>query len=275
LVIGGISFDHFGDLAKESVRTIHKSKEDATKRHLAIQLSTSDSHGLYKNMPIKYQGQQIGKVTGLRFNDDLSRLQADAELDFPYYRNFARSGSLYWQETASISLSEVKNLDTLVKGDFINALPGKGKPSQQFSLHKQAPNTDSEALHIWLSSSHFGSLKVGSPVLYKQYPVGYVDDAKLAVDGSKIMARLNIDSAYRHLVRENSVFWNASGVDVKLGLGGANIRLDSMETLLTGGIAFATPEEEPLAKPANDQDKFDLQSIYDEKWLQWSPSIEP
>ncbi|WP_221073764.1 MlaD family protein [Agarivorans aestuarii] len=275
LVMGGISFDHFDDLAKESVRTIHKSKEDATKRHLAIQLSTNDSHGLYKNMPIKYQGQQIGKVTGLRFNDDLSRLQADAELDFPYYRNFARSGSLYWQETASISLSEVKNLDTLVKGDFINALPGKGKPSQQFSLHKQAPNTDSEALHIWLSSSHFGSLKVGSPVLYKQYPVGYVDDAKLAMDGSKIMARLNIDSAYRHLVRENSVFWNASGVDVKLGLGGANIRLDSMETLLTGGIAFATPEEEPLAKPANDQDKFDLQPIYDEKWLQWSPSIDP
>ncbi|GAD03564.1 MlaD family protein [Agarivorans albus] len=275
LVMGGISFDHFEELAKESIRTVHKTKQDATKRHLAISLTTNDSHGLYNNMPIKYQGQQIGKVTNLQFNDSLSELQADAELDFPFYRNFARSGALYWQETASISLSEVKNLDTLVKGDFINALPGKGKPSQQFVLQKQAPNTDTNALQIWLSSSHFGSLKVGSPVLYKQYQVGFVDDAKLAMDGSKILARLNINSAYRHLVRENSVFWNASGVDVKLGLGGANIRLDSMETLLTGGIAFATPDEEPTAKPAKDQDKYELQPIYDEKWLQWSPSIEP
>ncbi|MDO6685997.1 MULTISPECIES: PqiB family protein [unclassified Agarivorans] len=275
LVLGGISFDQFDELAKETQRTIYKSKQLATKRHLNIALSTQDSHGIYNNMPIKYQGQQIGKITQLRFSEDLSTLTASAELDFPYYRNFARSGSLYWQESASISLSEVKNLDTLVKGDFINALPGKGKPLQTFKLLKEVPNTDKGSLHVWLSSSHFGSLKIGSPVLYKQYKVGTVDKAKLELDGSKILARLNIDSNYRHLVRANSVFWNASGVDVKLGLGGADIRLDSMETLLTGGIAFATPETTPLAELANDNDKYQLQSTYDEKWLQWSPSIQP
>ncbi|MGY5453472.1 MlaD family protein [Agarivorans sp. MS3-6] len=275
IVLGGVSFDQFEELGKEGTRQIYQNKQQATKRHLAITLSTKNSNGLRKNMPIKYQGQQIGKVVDLSFNDDLSELQAFAELDYPYYRNFARTGSVYWQESASISLTEIKNVDTLIKGDFINALPGKGQPLQQFNLLKQAPNSDKNALHIWLSSSHFGSLKIGSPVLYKQYQVGTVDDAKLANDGSKILARLSIQSKYRHLVRTNSVFWNASGMDVKLGLGGANIRLDSVETLLSGGIAFATPQEEPYAEVAMSEDKFDLQPTYDEKWLQWSPSIQP
>ncbi len=275
LVMGGVSFDNFDELAKESIPTLYRSKQDATRRHLAIELSTNNSEGIYANMPIKYKGQQIGKIDSLRFSEDLKTLYAKADLDFPYYRDFARAGSRYWQESASISLSSVKNLDTLVKGDFINALPGKGKPTLNFPLFQQAPESDQNSLHLWLSSRHFGSLKIGSPVLYKQFQVGKVDDAKLAADGSQILARLSITSEYRHLVRQNSVFWNASGVDLKFGLGGADIRLDSVETLLTGGIAFATPDDKPYASAAQDQDKFELQSTYEEKWLQWSPSIEP
>ncbi|WP_432453049.1 MlaD family protein [Agarivorans sp. QJM3NY_29] len=275
LMIGGISVDQFDQLAKETQRIVHKDKQSATKRQLTIKLHSQDAQGLRRHMPIKYQGQQIGRIVDLSFDDSLSGLTATAELDYPYYRNFARTGSLYWQESAQLSLSSVKNLDTLVKGDFISALPGKGQPRLEFSLHKQQPNTDRKALIVWLSASHFGSLKVGSPVLYKQYQVGKVDAAKLSLDGSKIMARLKINSKYRHLVRANSLFWNASGIDVKLGLSGADIRVDSMETLLSGGIAFATPDKLPLAKAAANEDKFELQSTYDEKWLQWSPSIQP
>jgi paraquat-inducible protein B len=53
------------------------------------------------------------------------------------------------------------------------------------------------------------------------------------------------DAARRldQLVRKGSHFWNASGVSFELGAQGVQVRLESLQALLSGGIAFDTPDD--------------------------------
>ena len=85
---------------------------------------------------------------------------------------------------------------------------------------------------------------------------------------------INIESRYAGLVRENSVFWNSSGIAVKFGLfSGATIRSKSIESLLEGGIAFATPDSSPLAPQVTSGMVFPLRQNVEQSWLDWTPSI--
>ncbi|HEX3345660.1 MAG TPA: MlaD family protein, partial [Polyangiaceae bacterium] len=62
------------------------------------------------------------------------------------------------------------------------------------------------------------------------------------------------------LVHEQTRFWNASGLSVTTGPEGVRIELESIQTLLSGGIAFETPEAP--SDPAGESTRFEL---YDDK----------
>jgi paraquat-inducible protein B len=47
-----------------------------------------------------------------------------------------------------------------------------------------------------------------------------------------------------------------------------------MESILAGGIAFATPEGKEMGSPVNPDHHFVLQAKIDEDWLTWKPKIE-
>jgi len=74
------------------------------------------------------------------------------------------------------------------------------------------------------------------------------------------------------LVRMNSRFWNASGIDFHLGLfSDAKISAESAQTLISGGIAFATPPD--LQNAATIVAIFSLNEKSDAKWEKRSPAI--
>ena len=50
-------------------------------------------------------------------------------------------------------------------------------------------------------------------------------------------------------VHDETRFWNASGVSVKLGGNGVEVQLESLRAMLLGGIAFDTPAEAATALP--------------------------
>jgi paraquat-inducible protein B len=68
--------------------------------------------------------------------------------------------------------------------------------------------------------------------------VGY----RLGNPADHVVILLTINNHYASLITPDTRFWNASGIDVDIGLfSGAKIHAESMESLLAGGIAFATP----------------------------------
>ena len=74
-------------------------------------------------------------------------------------------------------------------------------------------------------------------------------------------------------MRANSRFWIASGFQVDGGIfSGVSLKLDSIRTLASGGIAFATPEKEtgPVAKSDS---VFPIEEKPETEWESWSPRI--
>ena len=50
-----------------------------------------------------------------------------------------------------------------------------------------------------------------------------------------------VAAPHDQLVRANSRFWNASGIELSLGADGVEVSIESLQALLAGGIAFDTP----------------------------------
>jgi len=108
-------------------------------------------------------------------------------------------------------------------------------------------------------------------VLYRGVPVGRVLRSELADDARHVEVSLQIDSQFAPLVRTNSVFWNASGASADFGLSGLHLHMDSLESVLAGAIAFATPN--PPGPLAEDGAVFGLAQEAKDSWRKWSPEI--
>ena len=77
---------------------------------------------------------------------------------------------------------------------------------------------------------------------------------------------------YAPLVRVDSKFWNAGGINAHLGLfSGLDISAQSARTLVSGGLAFATPET--YGPQATNGTIFVLNDKEDKAWEDWNPNI--
>lgn len=172
-------------------------------------------------------------------------------------------------------MDTVAGLGTVVTGPQIELLPGTGKPKREFLGRASPPvQPEHEGLKIVLLFSQLGSLKIGSPVFYRGFDVGAVQDIRLGPDATSVNVRVSVRKRYARLVREGSKFWNVSGVDVRVGLfRGMEIRMESLGPLVAGGVAFSTPEDTDDA-PARDGAVFRLYDEPKKEWLEWNPKIE-
>jgi paraquat-inducible protein B len=117
-------------------------------------------------------------------------------------------------------------------------------------------------------------VRVGNPVLYRQIKVGKVIGIDLSATADQVNIFINIAKRYAPLVSEKSQFWNTSGINIEAGIfSGINIDSESIETLIAGGIAFATPsiDESDETKPL--PTSFMLHQDLDKDWLEWQPKI--
>ena len=95
--------------------------------------------------------------------------------------------------------------------------------------------------NISLRSDNPGSLHKGSPVYFKQFPVGQIDSIELSEDFLSVEIKAFIEAPYDQLINQNSNFWNVSGITAELSANGISVQLQSLESLISGGIAFDSP----------------------------------
>jgi paraquat-inducible protein B len=116
-------------------------------------------------------------------------------------------------------------------------------------------------------------LRPGSPVYYRGIEVGTVQDIRLSSNAVAAEIHLFIRQRYARLVRSGSRFWNVSGVDVNVGLfRGVEVNVESLRSLVLGGVAFATPID-PKAEPVRNGTVFNLYEKPEKEWLDWAPAI--
>ncbi|MGZ2837999.1 hypothetical protein, partial [Pseudomonas aeruginosa] len=51
---------------------------------------------------------------------------------------------------------------------------------------------------------------------------------------------VHIEPEYAHLVNTSTRFWNSSGITLTGNLSGVQVKSESLQTLITGGISFDT-----------------------------------
>lgn len=194
---------------------------------------------------IKYRNVQVGKVTAVTFDKDLSRVVVTAELH-PTMRDYLHDKTRFWIVTARLAAGEVSGLETLLSGAYIAMDPTReGKPARIFRGLDKAPviTGNVPGTRFELEAESLGSIEVGSPVYYRKIRVGRVEEYHLKEDGSGILFKIFVETPYDELVRRNTRFWNASGVEVNMDATGFRFRTESLVSVLIGGIAFDTPRD--------------------------------
>jgi paraquat-inducible protein B len=223
--------------------------------------------------PIKYRGVQIGEVTGVQLSEDHKQAVVKARLH-ESARAIATDGAMFWIVRPQIGLNEVTGLSTVLSGPEIQVLPGKGEtPLAEFKGLDDPPTGLGVAgLRLVLRAERPKGVRVNTPVNYRGVEVGTVQRIELAPNAASADMHILIYTRFAPLVRAGSAFWNSSGVKAEGGiLKGIEVEIESLRTLYTGAIEFATPSEKaPRVKPGT---VFFLYDKPKEEWLDWSPRI--
>jgi len=281
LMAGGIAFDT--PLAKAPLEKrvprfrLFTSKEEATQKGEIITIRVDRADGLSTGTPIRFKGLDVGKIEDVDLSDDLQSVLLTARINEVPER-IARVGSQFWVVKPELGLLKTANLETLVTGKYIEVQPASKSlgPQKNFVALPNPPETAKQeaGLSLVLSAPRRGSLKPGVPVTYREIAVGKVTGYELGQTADRVLIRILIEPKYAPLVHSGTRFWNTSGFDFDVGLfRGATVRTESLETMIQGGVAFATPDGERMGSPARPEQTFALFDKFEDEWLTWAPKI--
>jgi paraquat-inducible protein B len=209
----------------------------------AISVRFENAEGLEAGKTkVKYKNVDIGVVESVRLLPDLSGIVMRAAMArdaAPHLRENTR----FWVVKPRLSAGGVSGLGTLVSGAYVEMDPGPGDPQRSFIGLETPPvvRANVAGSEYILTADRLGSLTPGSPVSYRGLVAGEVLGYELAGDKRTVDIYVFVREPYDRLVRNDTRFWNASGIDLAIGAEGVNVMTDSLQAILTGGIAFDTP----------------------------------
>ena len=209
---------------------------------------------------VKVLSVNVGKVIDVELDSGKNRVRVTARLDLEA-QDLLREDSQFWVVKPRVDRSGISGLSTLLSGSFIQLNPGKAqKLKKVFTVLNDPPVTaaDVPGLRLTLSGRGVKVLSVGDPVLYQNFEVGRVEKAEFNPEQRQMNYRLFIQRPYDRLVTVNSRFWVASGVQLAVSADGIKLNTGSMESMLSGGIAFGVPDNMPMGDQVSDQTGFTL-----------------
>ena len=238
-----------------------------------ITISFNNGEGLKPGeTPVSHLGVPIGKVKDIDLSDDKKQVLVHVTL-MRSQLAFAEKGAIFWIVRPQISTQAISGLGTVLSGPFIDAIPGNGEMQSEFVGFNTPPVTTEPGLRIVLRASRVDRLPADAPVYYKGVQVGSVETVDLDPQGDSVDVHVFIQKRYSPLVMSNTQFWIISGVDVKGGIfSGLQMKVESLRSLLSGGIGFATPDKD-MGQPAQEGSAFILHDEEKKDWDQWSPKI--
>ncbi|MEO5330946.1 MAG: MlaD family protein [Magnetococcus sp. YQC-5] len=208
---------------------------------------------------IKHKSVSVGVVESVALSPDFTEVRIHASLVKGTER-FLTSGTRFWVVRPQMNLREISGLGTLVAGAHIEMEPGQGSEQRTFKGVESPPlvRMDVPGSRYVIESNTLGSLDKGSPVYFRDIPVGQVLGYELMPDMKGVVLPVFIQEPYNQLIKSNTRFWETSGVDLVVDAQGFRLKSSSLTRLLMGGITFSTPETLEPGKPASETTRFTL-----------------
>ena len=223
--------------------------QNITHKNVSISIHFSNAESIIVDKTkIRYKGVIVGTVMKIEL-DEVDGVNVIAEIE-SHAVFLLKQKSQFWLVSPKASLTSITGLDTLFSGSYINLLPGEGEETTNFVATTEQPITiPDNALLINLRSDNAASINVGTPIFFKKIQVGEIARVRLDKSGQYVNIQAFIESKYSELVKKESKFWNISGLNANISQAGIDFKLDSLTTLIAGGITFNSPDSPNSASP--------------------------
>lgn len=210
---------------------------------------------------VRCRSVRVGVVKTVKLTDDLNGVLVTVELD-PDSTGLLRNGTHFWVVRPRVSTTDISGLGTLLTGAYIELDPGpsNGPACNDFKGLETPPATNRNipGLRLVLTAEEAGSLGAGSSIYYHGLEVGRIESRKLDAEGKFVTYDAFIRTEFSHLVKQNTRFWNTSGIDISVGADGLKLRTPSFQAMVAGGASFGIPEGFTPGKLVNDGKSFTL-----------------
>jgi paraquat-inducible protein B len=226
-----------------------------SRRGPTITISFDSGAGLQAGQSqLKFKDVVMGTVKSIAVAPDLTKVLVTIETTREA-EPLLTDKTVFWIVKPQLFAGTVSGLDTLLSGSYIGMMPSlqKGKPQRSFVGSPDPPilQTEVPGTTFMLESDKIGAISLGSPIFYRGLNVGAVLGWDLGDMARHVTIHAFVRAPFDKYVHEDSLFWNASGVSLKLGSNGVDVRMESLKALLLGGIAFETRPNTraPVGKP--------------------------
>ena len=219
-----------------------------SKQGPTIRISFDSGEGLQAGQSqLKFKDIVFGTVKSLELASDHTHVVVTVATTHEA-KPLLTDQTIFWVVKPRLFAGNVSGLETLLSGSYIGMLPGEagGKAQHRFVGHEDPPILLANVPgHTFvLKAKKLGSISLGSPVFYRDLSVGEVLGWDIADMAEYVTIRAFVRAPYDSYVHDETRFWNASGVSVKLAGAGIEVQMESLKALLLGGIAFETPTAE-------------------------------
>jgi paraquat-inducible protein B len=189
---------------------------------------------------VKYKDVTVGLVKEVTLSEDNRQVDVTVSLN-NNARKLARVGSRFWVVRPRVGSGGVSGIDTLLSGAYITADTATDTTPQYHFVGLETPPMIINGMpgrSFVVRADDPGSLDIGSPVYFRHIQVGRIVSFQLDARGEGVDIQLFINAPYDKLVKSQTRFWNASGMDISLGATGLKVNTQSLATIVAGGIAF-------------------------------------
>jgi len=228
IIAGWLAYQYFSDLGPE-IRIVFPKN---------VGLKAGQSHIKYKDVP-------IGTVTKIELNTEGEGVVVIARMD-KMASSYLNENSKFWIVKPEVGVSGITGLDTLLSGTYINMFTEKGitKKENFIGLAQTFRNIGDGEYFILNTHRGASSIKVGTPIYFKNLRVGQVEHVVLALDNTSVDIIVFIDKTYTSYVQMGSRFWIRSTLDADIISGTLDLKIAPITDMVQGAIEFSSPQSE-------------------------------
>jgi paraquat-inducible protein B len=215
------------------------SKEGPT-----ITITFETAEGLQASQSqLKFRDIVLGTVKTLALSEDHSHVLVTVATT-KQAEPLLTSGAQFWVVKPRLFAGSISGLSTLVSGSYIGMLPSDAGDThaRDFVGREDPPVLQSNVpgRTFLLKATRLGSVTLGSPIFFRDLSVGEVLGWDIGDMAESATIHAFVRAPYDKYINDQTRFWDASGLSVKLGGNGVEVQVESLRALLLGGVAFDT-----------------------------------
>ncbi|AHD00893.1 intermembrane transport protein PqiB [Leisingera methylohalidivorans] len=211
-------------------------------RGVLISITFKNASGIAANeTTVRYRDVVIGQVENVGFAEDLSKVLVWVRID-KKIAPFLDQDAVFWVVRPEVSTRGISGLSTVLSGVYIEGAwdQDRGSPETSFEGADRPPlvQPGRGGQRITLRTNDGRMISEGAPVLFRGIEVGRLERPRLTVSGDSIVVDAFIEAPHDRRINSATRFWDSSGFSVSIGASGLSLDVDSIASLVAGGIEF-------------------------------------